>query len=146
MPNIGSIYNNSMTTLCGSEQIKQNAINLFSYLGRAMWVETQNELDIATAIAGSGPAFLAEIAQGMIDGGVRCGLSYEQSLKLVQGVTNSFNALIDDKTPSRIIKEVMSPNGTTAAGYEVLKANNIKENINDTIFSAYNRALELGKL
>ena len=57
MPNIAASHNASMTSITGDKEVKNDAIEIFSKIGDTLWVNTENELDIATAIAGSGPAY-----------------------------------------------------------------------------------------
>ena len=145
MPNVAAKFNKSMTTLTGDEDIKNEAVEIFNCIGTTLWVESQNELDIATAVAGSGPAFLAYFADAIVEGGVNAGLKEEDAIKLTTGLFDGFVPLLEDDKPKDIITKVMSPNGTTEAGYNYLKANDVKKDISSTIQTAYNRALELAK-
>ena len=61
MPNVAASVQNSMTTITGDNEAKIIAMEIFSSIGQAIWVNTEDQLDIATAVAGSGPAFLALI-------------------------------------------------------------------------------------
>ncbi len=145
MPNVAAKFNKSMTTLTGDEAIKDEAIEIFDCIGTTLWVDTQNELDIATAVAGSGPAFLAYFADAIVSGGVDAGLKKEDALTLTIALFDGFVPLLQDDEPADIIKKVMSPNGTTQAGYEYLVKNDVKKDISGTIQTAYDRALELAK-
>ena len=145
MPNVSAKFSLSMTTLTGDKSLKSNAENIFNCIGETLWVDSENELDIATAVAGSGPAFLAHIADGIISGGIESGLKKEDAIKLTNGLFNGFLPLLKEDEPKDIITKVMSPNGTTEAGYNYLVQNNIKKEITNTIKAAYNRALELSK-
>jgi pyrroline-5-carboxylate reductase len=145
MPNLSALYNHSMTTITGDEAIKDEALNIFKHIGKTLWVSTQKELDIATAIAGSGPAFLALVAEAMIDGGVNQGLKREDANHLVQGLFDGFAPLLDHNTASDIKNNVMSPSGTTSAGYMTLEKNGVRYAFMETIKEAYHRALELDR-
>ena len=143
MPNISAKFNKSMTTLTGDKKLKNEAIEIFEAIGQTLWVETEKELNIATAIAGSGPAFLAYFANAIIEGGIEAGLKKDDAITLNAGLFDGFIPLLNDDEPNDIIKKVMSPNGTTEAGYNFLVKNNVQKYISDTIKTAYNRALEL---
>jgi len=145
MPNLAATYNASMTTITGDINCKDDAIDIFNSIGTTLWVNTQKELDIATAIAGSGPAYLALIAEALSDGGVRCGLSRQSSDELVKGLFAGFAPLLKNEKPANIKDGVMSPGGTTAAGYATLEENGVRNAMIQTISSAYNQAIELGK-
>ena len=71
MPNIAASVQNSMTTMTGDHEAKTIATEIFSTIGQVIWVNTEDHLDIATAVAGSGPAFLALIAEALTDGAVK---------------------------------------------------------------------------
>jgi len=137
MPNVGAEFLASTTAVYGSN----TAYEIFSKIGKAIKVNSEKELDIATAIAGSGPAFLALVAEAISDGGVLCGLSRELSYELTAGLFKSFSAI--EKKPSEIKDSVMSPAGTTASGYEALEENNIRNGFIKAIKSAYEKSQKI---
>jgi len=137
MPNVGAEYMKSTTAVFGSDKAKE----IFDKIGTTIKVNSEKELDIATAIAGSGPAFLALVAEAIADGGVLCGLSREMSYQLTQGLFESFSAI--DKKPADIKDSVMSPAGTTASGYEMLEENNIRNGFIKAIKSAYEKSQKI---
>ena len=145
MPNLSAAYLKSMTTLTGDEILKEEAENIFNEIGDTLWVGSEKELDIATAVAGSGPAYLALIAEALSDGGVKCGLKRDDSLKLVRGLFNGFAPLLENESPSGIKDGVMSPAGTTAAGYSALEEEGVRNGMIKAIEAAYDRACELGR-
>ncbi len=145
MPNLGATYLKSMTTVTGDLELKDNALKIFNNIGSTLWVKTQKELDIATAVAGSGPAFLALIAESLADGGVNAGLTRADANILVQGLFSGFVPLLENETPANIKDKVMSPGGTTAAGYAILEQNGVRTAMIQTIQKAYEKAVELGK-
>ena len=145
MPNLSAAYLKSMTTITGDEKLKDEAINIFSNIGQTLWVNSQKELDIATGIAGSGPAYLALIAEAIADGGVKCGLKRDDANTLVKGLFEGFSALLNQIPPSSIKDSVMSPGGTTAAGYCAMEENNVRNGMIKGIEAAYKKAVELGK-
>jgi len=121
MPNVSAALNASTTTLVGSQELKKEALKIFETIGDAFWLESEKELDIATAIAGSGPAYLALIAEAMMDGGVKQGLKRDDSIKIVRSLFKGFAPLLSGSHPALIKDSVMSPAGTTAAGYAALE-------------------------
>ncbi|WP_200763589.1 pyrroline-5-carboxylate reductase [Nitrosophilus alvini] len=138
MPNLSAVFKKSMTTLTGDDSTKLDAIKIFDKIGDVLWVSSEKELDIATAIAGSGPAFLAVIAEALADGGVKEGLKREDAKKLVEGLFEGFVPLLKNRVPSMIKDEVMSPGGTTAAGYAVLE----EEGARNAFIKAVQKAFE----
>ena len=144
-PNVAASTLNSMTTLTGDEEVKNEALEVFSSIGKVLWLETENQLDIATAVAGSGPALLALIAEGITDGAVRAGLPRDLSSQLVQGLFNGTASLLENQHPALIKDSVMSPGVTTAVGYGVLERNSVRNAMMDAIDATYKKAVELGK-
>lgn len=145
MPNLAAKYHKSMTTLSGSANGKEFSMKLFAYIGKTLWVNTQKELDIATAIAGSGPAYLAIVAEAMVDGGVKSGLTRSDALELVRGLFDGFDDTLNEFDPAQIKNNVMSPAGTTASGVYHLEEKGVRSAFIGCVESAYNRAVELGK-
>jgi len=145
MPNLAASNLKSMTTITGDESLKQSAIEIFNAIGTTLWLKTQKELDIATGLAGSGPAFLALIAEGLEDGAVNAGLTRTDAQTLSAGLFNGFSSLLQNDKASDIKDGVMSPGGTTAAGYGVLEKHNVRYAMIEAIEVAYQKALTLGK-
>lgn len=145
MPNIAASVQNSMTTITGDKEVKKEALNIFSSIGKTLWLDTQAQLNIATAIAGSGPAYLALIAEALADGAVKVGLQRDISVKLVQGLFQSTAALLENEHPALMKDSVMSPGGTTAAGYAMLEENGVRNAFIKAIEASHDKALELAK-
>lgn len=145
MPNIVASVQNSTTTITGDNEAKIVAMEIFSSIGQAIWVNTENQLDIATAIAGSGPAYLALIAEALADGAVKAGLERHISTQLVQGLFSGTASLLKHTHPAIIKDSVMSPGGTTAAGYAKLEEAGVRDAMIKAVEGAYNKAIELGK-
>lgn len=139
MPNLAASYQKSMTTLFGDDNFKQEAISICESIGSTLWLSSEKEIDIATAVAGSGPAFLALVAEALSDGAVKEGLKREDAYTLVRGLFNGFSSLIEEKHPAIIKDEVMSPGGTTAAGYAALEETNVRNGFIKAIEKAYER-------
>lgn len=143
MPNLAAEVNASMTSLVGDAAIKTFAIELFSTIGSVLWLSSEKELDIATALAGSGPAYLALIAESFCDGAVREGLKRDDAMALMRGLFDGFGQLIQTTHPALLKDSVMSPGGTTAAGYGALEKGKVREGCMEAIRCAYERAKKL---
>ena len=145
MPNVAASVQNSMTTITGDNEAKLVAMEIFASIGQAIWVNTEDQLDIATAVAGSGPAFLALIAEALTDGAVKEGLDRHLSAQLVQGLFSGTASLLKHSHPAVIKDSVMSPGGTTAAGYAELEKAGVRSAMMNAIEAAHKKANELGK-
>ena len=143
MPNLAASVNSSMTTLCGDSKFKDEAIEIFNSIGYTRWLKSEKEIDIATALAGSGPAYLALVAEALADGAVKQGLKRDDAMAIMRGLFSGFGELIQEIHPALLKDGVMSPGGTTAAGYGALEDGNVRSACMDAIEKAYKRATEL---
>lgn len=143
MPNLAASVGKSMTTLTGDETFKEEALALFNSIGSTLWLQSEKEIDIATALAGSGPAYLTLIAEALADGAVKNGLKRSDAMSVMRGLFGGFGELIQDVHPALLKDGVMSPGGTTAAGYAALEENGARNACIKAIDAAYKKAKEL---
>ncbi len=143
MPNLAAEVGLSMTSLVGDNATAEDALSLFGTIGKTLWLGSEKELDIATALAGSGPAYLALIAEAFCDGAVREGLKRDDAMVLMRGLFEGFGKLIQTTHPALLKDNVMSPGGTTAAGYGALEKGKVREGCMEAIHAAYTRAKEM---
>ncbi|HSR73463.1 MAG TPA: pyrroline-5-carboxylate reductase [Sulfurovum sp.] len=143
MPNLAASVGRSMTTLTGDVSYKEEAERLLGAIGDTLWLDSEKEIDIATALAGSGPAYLALVAEALADGAVKQGLKREHAMTAMRGLFSGFGELIQEIHPSLLKDGVMSPGGTTAAGYGALEDGNARAAFINAIEEAYKRAKEL---
>ena len=143
MPNLAASVQKSMTTLTGDNDFQEEAEKLFSSIGKTRWLGSEKEIDIATALAGSGPAYLALIAESLADGAVKQGLKRDDAMAIMRGLFSGFGALIQDIHPALLKDGVMSPGGTTAAGYGALEEGNVRSACINAVEKAYTKATQL---
>ncbi len=145
MPNLAASVGASMTTLTGDIAYQEEAETILCGAGAVRWLESEKALDIATALAGSGPAYLALIAEALADGAVKEGLGREDAMAVMRGLFEGFGKLIQERHPALLKDGVMSPGGTTAAGYAALEAGGVRASCMQAIGDAYQKAVALGK-
>ena len=145
MPNLAASVGASMTTLTGDTDHREEAEVLLRSAGEVLWLESEKEIDIATALAGSGPAYLSLIAEALTDGAVAQGLKRDDAMKVMQGLFAGFGKLIQTEHPALLKDGVMSPGGTTAAGYEALEKGKVRAACMRAVEKAYKRAVALSK-
>jgi len=143
MPNLAASVGKSITTLTGDSEYKEQAQKLLGSIGATLWLSSEKELNIATALAGSGPAYLALIAEALTDGAVKQGLRRDDAMSIMRGLFGGFGELIQDIHPALLKDGVMSPGGTTAAGYSALENGNVRNSCIMAIDKAYKKATEL---
>ena len=142
MPNIAATFGLSMTAIHSTTNLREEASKVCSSFGDVLWLEKENDINIATAIAGSGPAMLAQVAEAIIDAGVMNGLKRGDSTILTKGLFKSFFVLLNNKHPALIKEEVMSPNGTTAAGVKSLESDGVRDSFITAISKAYEKSVK----
>ena len=143
MPNLAASVQKSMTTLTGDLAFKEEAEELLGAIGSTRWLSSEKEIDIATGLAGSGPAYLALIAEALADGAVKQGLKRDDAMAVMRGLFDGFGTLIQDIHPALLKDGVMSPGGTTAAGYGALEDGNVRASCIDAVAMAYKKATQL---
>jgi len=137
MPNLCASIGESMTTLTGDDILKEKACKLFESIGQTLWLHSQKEIDIATAVAGSGPAYLSLIHEALCDGAVKQGMKRADAIKVTNGLFKGFGDLIPTIHPAILKDRVMSPGGTTAAGYAALEKGGVRSSCMDAVEKAY---------
>ena len=117
--------------------------DLLAPLGTA--VALPEELfSVATALAGSGPGFVALVAEAFEEGAVAAGMSPETARRMVPAVLAGTAALLKGgQDPAELRRRVSSPGGTTLAGLEVLERGEVRAHIRDAVAAAAARAEEL---
>ncbi len=121
MPNVAAKFQASTSVMTGDVAKKEEAKAIFSAIGDVFWVDSEKEVDIATAIAGSGPALLTLVAEAMMDGLVKEGMKRSDAIGVTNSLFKGFAPLIASNHPALIKDSVMSPAGTTAAAYGALE-------------------------
>lgn len=98
----------------------------------------------ATALVGSGPGFVALVAEGLEDGAVAVGFPRADARRMVQAVLAGSAALLADGTdPADLRQRVSSPAGTTIEGLGVLERGGVRAHLADAVRAAARRAAEL---
>ena len=143
MPNVAAAKGLSATAFTGDEGFKEETKAILDCFGQGIWVGSEKELNVATAVAGSGPAYMMLVAEALADGAVRMGLKRPAAAQLVQGLFEGSAALLTDGHPGVIKDSVMSPGGTTAYGYAALEDGKVRDGFIKAIEAAVKRAEEL---
>ena len=119
---------------------KSQAKEIIQSFGNAVFVDNENLIDSAIATSGSSPAFLALIAQALIDAGVREGFKRADSALLVQKTFEGLAKLLEKHSPDEIISLVTTPAGTTIEGLSILESKAIKGAIIEACHASVQKA------
>jgi len=146
MPNVNVRYGYGVVGVSFSEGVKdkEKVLELLKPLGLVLEVE-ERLMDALTALAGSGPAFVAEILDAYAEAGVKLGFKYGEALKIaLYTFLGTIKNLMEKKLhPILLRDQVTSPGGTTIAGLSTLNEEALKGKLIKVIESAYNRSREL---
>jgi len=139
MPNIAALHAKAVTSVVGDITFKDEALSILSSIGQAIWLENEKQLDIATGIGGSAPAWLALVAEALADGAVNMGLPRAISYAYLPMLFEGMGALLAEEHPALLKDKVMSPGGTTAAGYAQLEAAGTRDAFIQAMKACYER-------
>lgn len=150
MPNLPAMIGMGMTGFnCSSEvssKESKSVQQLLESTGKAIELKSEDDIDKITGLSGSGSAYIFYFMDAMNEAAKEMGFSDADAKAIT---CQTFAGAVDlyhqnTLTPSEWIDKVCSKGGTTIAAINNFKSNNIKDNIKEGIFAAYNRAVELG--
>lgn len=151
MPNTPSQIGAGMTAwTCSkgvSDEQKAQVKTLLTALGKELYVENENQIDMATALSATGPTYIFMMMEAMTDAGVHLGFSREVSKELVQQTMlgSTLFAIESHKHPAELRNMVTSPGGTSAEAIYQMEKGSLRTVLSKAIYAAYKRAVELGK-
>mmetsp|Transcript_35597 Transcript_35597/g.72547 ORF Transcript_35597/g.72547 Transcript_35597/m.72547 type:complete len:304 (-) Transcript_35597:147-1058(-) len=151
MPNTPAAVHEGCTVWTSSTSVspedKQLCGEVLSAFGEEYYVEDEKYLDMATALSGSGPAYVLLLIEAMIETGVHFGFPRDLATKLTHQTVKgtALMAMSSDVNSSSVRADITSPGGTTAAALYSLERGGFRTVVADGLWSAYRRSLELGK-
>jgi len=154
MPNTPAQIGEGITVWCCSSHVddtqKDVARTILSAFGQEIFVNEEEYLDKATALSGTGPAYVYLFMEAMVDAGVHLGFSRRIAEKLViETVRGSVDFYDKNGLESRHLafmrNQVTSPGGTTAEAMYYLEKAGFRTAISRAIWAAYQRSRELGQ-
>ncbi|PKQ29264.1 MAG: pyrroline-5-carboxylate reductase [Actinobacteria bacterium HGW-Actinobacteria-10] len=149
MPNTPAMVGSGMSVVsAGSEASSADmdmVVRLFSAIGEAIALDERYQ-DAATAISGSGPAYVALFIDALARAGVRQGLSRDVAEALARQTLAGTVDLLEGTGmhPQQLIDGVSSPGGTTIAAIEALEAGGFRTSVSAAVSAAVKRSKELG--
>ena len=121
--------------------------SILGAMGKEVYVDDEEYIDMATAVSGSGPAYFFLMVEALVDAAAGIGLPRDMARALVLETMLGSGHLIrrSGKAPAELRRMVTSPGGTTAAALLQLEKGNFTGSLKRAVKAAYNRARELGK-
>lgn len=151
MPNTPALLGAGMAAVAGGKRAKESHIklvlNLFSAVGRAVKVG-EDQMDLVTAVSGSGPAYIFHMVEAMTEAAIKGGLDPKTAFQLVaQTVYGAARMVLETgKTPEELRVQVTSPGGTTQAALTKMSEKGFKETVQAAIEAATRRGAELRQM
>jgi pyrroline-5-carboxylate reductase len=132
-----------------SGEQKELARQILLALGQEVFVEEEDYLDKATALSGTGPAYVYLFMEAMVDAGVHLGFSRRIAEQLVvetvRGAVNYYDLHDEHRHLARLRNQVTSPGGTSAEALYYLEKAGFRTALSRAIWAAYERSSALGK-
>ncbi|CAN5153693.1 pyrroline-5-carboxylate reductase [soil metagenome] len=122
---------------------REVAHSVFDALADTVDLDAEALIDTATAVAGSGPAYVHAFTRALAEAGVAHGLDPEAALRLARGAVRSAAAADQSESLEALIGRVASPGGTTEAGLRALRQGGLDDAVAAAVITALRRAQEL---
>lgn len=150
MPNTPVCVGKGVIPYCHNELVDEATITDFIWdMQHAGYLDRLDEklMDAASALSGSGPAYISLFLEAMADGAVACGLPRQKAIDYAAStMLGTAQMLMTTKLhPGQLKDAVCSPGGSTIAGIQALEENSFRGTIMDCIIAAYQKNSELGK-
>ena len=152
IPNTPASIGRGITVVVANAHVSpaQKALctDLLAAVGEVGWVDDEGLIDAATAVSGSGPAYVFLLAECLAEAAKAVGLPPELAVRLARVTVSGAGELLhqSDLDAGQLRKNVTSPNGTTAAALAVLMADDgMAEILTRAVRAARDRGRELAK-
>ncbi|HEV8368499.1 MAG TPA: pyrroline-5-carboxylate reductase [Pyrinomonadaceae bacterium] len=150
MPNTPAQIGEGMTAWTSSAAVtelqEQQVRALLEALGKAVRVENERQIDMATALSATGPTYIFLVMEALIDAGVHMGFSRHVSQELVQQMIlgSVLFARESHKHPAELRNMVTSPGGTSAEAIYQMEKGSLRTVLSKAVWAAFQRAESLG--
>jgi pyrroline-5-carboxylate reductase len=150
MPNTPAQIGQGMTAWTATEAVsaaqEYEVCAMLEALGKAMRVENERQIDMATALSATGPTYIFLVMEALIDAGVHMGFSRHMAQDLVvQMMLGSvLFARESQKHPAELRNMVTSPGGTSAEAIYQMEMGSLRTVLSKAVWAAYQRAEALG--
>ena len=151
MPNTPAQIGEGISVWTATPAVDKNQLNqaraILQAFGKEIYVKEEKFLDMATAVSGTGPAYVFLVMEAMIDAAVHLGfprhIAHELVTETIKG--SILFAMKSDKHPSVLRNMVTSPGGTSAEALYQLEKGSLRTVLSKAIWAAYERSRSLGE-
>jgi pyrroline-5-carboxylate reductase len=151
MPNRPALIGAGITALYAMPTVdtasRQTAETILAACGPTVWVPDELQLDVVTAVSGSGPAYFFLLIECLEAAGVQLGLAPATARKLAIETARGSGQMAAEATdsPAELRAQVTSKGGTTAAALEVLEAAGVRGTFAAAVAAGASRSAELAR-
>ena len=152
MPNTPAQVGEGMTVWAATPEVsdaqRAQATAIVAALGHQLYAEDEKFLDMATAISGSGPAYVFLMMEALMDAAVHLGFSRADSRELVVQTIRG-TAIFAERSsahPAEMRNMVTSPGGTSADALYQLEKGAFRTVLSKAVLAAYQRSVALGQM
>jgi pyrroline-5-carboxylate reductase len=151
MPNTPALLRQGVSGLFATAEVnteqRQQAQELLSAVGIALWLDEEQQLDAVTAVSGSGPAYFFLLIEAMTAAGVKLGLPPETAaqLTLQTALGAAHMAVASDVDAAELRRRVTSPAGTTEAAIKSFQAGGFEALVEKALGAAAHRSAEMAE-
>ncbi|MDV7142237.1 pyrroline-5-carboxylate reductase [Tropicimonas sp. TH_r6] len=153
MPNTPAAVGRGITAIVGNARTSAAEMDLakhfLSAVGQVIRLEGEAQMDAVTGLSGSGPAYLFHMVEAMARAGMAQGLPEDLAMQLARATVAGAGELLhqSEESAAQLRINVTSPNGTTAAGLEVLmdEVTGLPRLMEKVVAAAADRSRELAK-
>jgi len=150
MPNTPAQVGEGVTAWTSSAAVteaqEQQVRAMLEALGKAIRVENERQIDMATALSATGPTYIFLVMEALIDAGVHLGFSRHVAQELVQQMIlgSVLFARESHKHPAELRNMVTSPGGTSAEAIYQMEKGSLRTVLSKAVWAAFQRAEALG--
>ena len=150
MPNTPTAVGKGVILYCHNELVDEEMLNdWLADMAHCGIVDAlpENLIDAASALSGSGPAYMYLLIEALADGAVACGLPRDKAVTYAAATMEGAAQMLlaTGEHPGALKDAVCSPGGSTIAGIRVLEDKGFRSAATECVAAAYQRNKELGK-
>ncbi len=150
MPNTPASIMEGVTAICANSNAQSNDIEnaklLFECVGKITHIN-EKDIDIYTALIGSGPAYIFYLIESLLDSSKNLHLPEQEKKDLLASMISGAANLVlnSDESPNVLRKKVTSPGGVTQTAIEEFETEGLKEILSKSMIAAEKKSIELGE-
>lgn len=151
MPNRPALIGAGVTALYADTTVDEagraSAATILGACGPTVWVPSEEQLDVVTAVSGSGPAYFFLLIEALEAAAVELGLDPATARTLAVETAHGAGRMAagSDVAPAELRRQVTSTGGTTAAALEVLEGSDLRAIFYRAVDAATARSRELAR-